>query len=361
MHVRLPGDSTSTVEFYTFRGPVSQGAQRLETGETTTVADPVARLTRECSALRIRLATAERRERHSRYGPYSTPTPISARSPISLDRAIEDAFARRDVVRTQIQIEVMKLAERYRTLEQTLREMQEALRQRDQEIEALRQERDRLIAERDQAHMERGHERVNSSSALTDNSENNLIHIQNGVEKPKGRHRSRSRSRAQMRKLEAIQPMPPTPRMSLDAEHIARARSMDVFLTKTDSWSGVQVIQAVEDLNSEINQFAASATESCVFARRLKTHSPQLGEDPGPGQQENAPWLGASFARVLAARDHNQDPILVQLALQASIATCCARSLTLFCVGFPSKLDALLSRVFMYMQSSGMCAVSLPG
>ncbi|KAJ3537020.1 hypothetical protein NM688_g6750 [Phlebia brevispora] len=63
-----------------------------------------------------------------------------------------------------------------------------------------------------------------------------------------------------------------------------------------------------------------------------------------------APWLGPSFAKILASRDHTQDSVLVQLALQASIATCCARSLSLFCVGFPAKLDGMLTRVFAHMQ-----------
>ena len=144
----------------------------------------------------------------------------------------------------------------------------------------------------------------------------------------------------------------------MDAEQIARTRSMDVFMTKTDNWSGAQVIQAVEDLNAEINQFAASATETCAFAKRGKARSPPPSSDTGPVQdEESAPWLGAAFVQALSARDHTQDPILVQLALQASVAICCARSLSLFCVGFPSKLDALLSRVLTHMQASGMCGL----
>ena len=75
----------------------------------------------------------------------------------------------------------------------------------------------------------------------------------------------------------------------------------------------------------------------------------------GPTQDmlDSVPWLGPAFARILAVRDHAQDPMLVQLALQASVATCCARSLSLFCVGFPSKLDGLLSRVFSHVQVAG--------
>ncbi|CCM01405.1 uncharacterized protein FIBRA_03456 [Fibroporia radiculosa] len=375
MHVRIPSDSN--IEFYTFRGPLP----RIDTGNTTPVSDPIARLTRECSALRLKLATAERRERCSGFGPFTSP-PLSARSPPSrhLDLAIESAYARRDAARSQLQIEIMKLAERYKVLEKTLREMQEALRTKDKEVEALMQERDRLIAERDQACAERDQEREKAQSAVTvapreAKQETDGTRIQNGHHRG---HRSRtpSRSRASARRIEGPPPPPPppppplprNPQLYVDAEQIAHARSMDVFLTKTDSWSGAQVIQAVEDLNAEINQFAASATESCTFAKRLRVRTPMmqsqslgLGGDIGPGamlDEENAPWLGAPFARVLAARDHTQDPILVQLALQASLTTCCARSLALFCVGFPSKLDALLSRVLTHMQSSEPQATS---
>ncbi|EED77107.1 predicted protein, partial [Postia placenta Mad-698-R] len=264
-----------------------------------------------------------------------------------------------DTARTQLQTEVMKLAERYKALEKTLREMQETLRTQDKEIEALRQERDRLIAERDQARSERDQERA-KGQIVTDESrsDNGVVQMSNTGER-KNRHRSRSRSRPQVHRMEPIPPVPATPRVSADAEQFARARSMDIFLTKTDSWSGAQVIQAVEDLNTEINQFAASATEACVFAKRMKSRNTPPNEDPSAMQEEeNAPWLGEAFARVLGTRDHAQDPILVQLALQASIATCCARSLSLFCVGFPSKLDALLSRVLTYMQSAEPQATS---
>ncbi|KAI0951259.1 hypothetical protein AcW1_008350 [Taiwanofungus camphoratus] len=243
----------------------------------------------------------------------------------------------------------MKLAERYKALEKTLREMQETLRTKDKEIEALRKERDRLVAERDQEMARRRSQSVEARPEKEVQS--------NGTER-RQRGRQSSRSKARARKAEDLPPLPLSPRMSFSAEHAVRACSMDVWLTKTDNWSGAQVIQAVEDLNAEINQFAASATESCVFAKRTRQPSPTKTSDTGLQDEESAPWLGAAFVRVLAARDHTQDPILVQLALQASITTCCARSLSLFCVGFPSKLDALLSRVLAHIQSSEPQATS---
>ena len=151
----------------------------------------------------------------------------------------------------------------------------------------------------------------------------------------------------------------------LESESLVHTQSLDVFLTKTDSWSGAQVIQAVEDLNAEITHFAASATESCVFLPRASTAPRRRSRSgqPPPGPQatmpledaiELAPWLGPSLVRILTTHEHSTDPLLVQLALQASVATCCARSLSLFCVGFPAKLDGLLGRVYGQMATSGM-------
>ncbi len=351
---RQTSTKDSTVEFYTLRGPLlipqTRPRLRVNPDELSPVADPIARLTRECSALRLKLATAERRERNLQHG-YRT-APSSARTPPFISNPLppppENVLAHRDLngSRTHLRDEMMKLAERHRTLEKTLREMQDALRVKDREIELLRAERDRLLAERDEA-------RVKSRSVSRERSQVGIADDGSSTVSGGGRnqrHRDRSRSRRMARRQEELPPLPLPPPISLDAEQFARLRSLDVFLTKTDSWSGAQIIQAVDDLNAEINQFAAAATESCSFAKRVKTKDPLALT---PLQENCTPWLGPAFSRILAFRDHTQDPILVQLALQASIVTCCARSLSLFCVGFPSKLDALLSRILAHMQTTG--------
>ena len=96
-------------------------------------------------------------------------------------------------------------------------------------------------------------------------------------------------------------------------------------MTKTDGWSGAQVIQAVEDLNAEITHFAASATETCVFDRRPSLSSRSRGRSSSESMavssrnvneaMELAPWLGPGMTKILATHDHTQDPLLVQLAL----------------------------------------------
>ncbi|KIY67290.1 hypothetical protein CYLTODRAFT_411251 [Cylindrobasidium torrendii FP15055 ss-10] len=134
-------------------------------------------------------------------------------------------------------------------------------------------------------------------------------------------------------------------------EERASTKSIEVFMTRTDSWSGAQLLQAVQDLNSEIVQFAAAATELSTFD---KPPSASTSKSMNQAVQETASRLGPNLARILSTRDHSQDPMLVQLALQGCISTCVARALTPFCMGFPSKPDGILSQIYahMYMAES---------
>lgn len=299
----------------------------------------------------------------------------------------------------------MKPAERCKQLEVNLRELQDMLQARDKEIAELRGQRDRLIAER-RADRERERERERERDRERERERERDKEREREWEREKERarerdkdwerelekerakrERDRDRSSSSFRRSRSQAPssivssstvLPHyTPSLvssfsalSIDTETTAHARSLDVFLTKTDGWSGAQVIQAVEDLNAEITHFAASATETCVFnrraaqplsARRRSRTERESGLIPAMSVDEavnTAPWLGAGLAKVLSTHDHASDPLLVQLALQASVATCCARSLSLFCVGFPSKLDTLLSRIYAQMQGAGKYRLS---
>ncbi|KAH9945445.1 uncharacterized protein BXZ73DRAFT_38418 [Epithele typhae] len=354
--IRLQSRSDTTVEFYSLRDDYianpTRPRIRIDPAELGPPADPIVKLTRECSALRLKLATAERRGRNSasRQGLQPpAPPPPSARTPPSttstLAHTLDTVLAQREAARTHVHAEMLKLAERYKALERTLRDMQDTLRMKDREIDALRAERDHLVAEREEARLKSRSTSRDRSSYVTTTDDRDRHH----------RTRDRSRSKRRSRRSDDLPPIPLVSSMTVEAEHFARARSMDVFLTKTDNWSGAQIIQAVDDLNAEINQFAAAVTDSCSFVRRSAGKAPLAMSSE---QENTTPWLGPAFSRILALRDHTQDPVLVQLALQASIVTCCARSLTLFCIGFPSKLDALLSRVLTHMQSSEPQATS---
>ena len=139
-------------------------------------------------------------------------------------------------------------------------------------------------------------------------------------------------------------------------EYIAHLQSFDIFMTKTDSWSGAQVIQAVKDLNSEILQFSASLAElHYAIDANNRGNRPAMNPNAlSQVKQNTATRLGVPFMHLLSTRDHSQDSsMLVQFALQATLCSIIDRTLASFCVGFPAKYDALLSQLYLRMCSSG--------
>ncbi|KAF9068264.1 hypothetical protein BDP27DRAFT_1327616 [Rhodocollybia butyracea] len=208
---------------------------------------------------------------------------------LSLNMKRDTDETRRELTRTHA--EMMKLQERCKLLEKTLFETREMLKARDQEIEKLRGSQPDADDEPDRRLDE------NPGSILDENR--------------------------------------------------ALSKTTEVFMTRTDSWSGAQVVQAIHDLNSEILQFSAAATDLCSFAKTAT--SPKLVSQ---ATQDTASRLGPSVVRILSGRDHSQDPILVQLALQGCISTCIARALSVFCMGFPTKADAVLTQIYSHMYAA---------
>lgn len=200
-------------------------------------------------------------------------------------------------------------------------------------MEELRRDRDRLLEEK-RAHVAatRAQQR-NEESQARRSEESNTSSSSSG---------SKSSAQSRMSVVSTTSAPPPT----FQEEYIAHLQSFDVFMTKSDNWSGAQVIQAVRDLNSEIIQFAASATELCTFDKESTTSITQA-------TQNTSSRLGSNLANLLATRDHSQDPILIQFALQAALCGCIHRSLNSFCVGFPAKYDALLGQLYLRMCSKG--------
>ncbi|CCL98779.1 uncharacterized protein FIBRA_00784 [Fibroporia radiculosa] len=120
--------------------------------------------------------------------------------------------------------------------------------------------------------------------------------------------------------------------------------SLKSFLSKTDEWSGAQLIQAIRDLNSEIVQLAASVAEEFASAldRRL-----DLSRQSDRDLVNTA--LGPVMMNLLVTRDHAGDPTLVQFAIQAWEVCCVGRVLDSFCFGLPSDIDQFLTNVFEHM------------
>jgi len=124
-------------------------------------------------------------------------------------------------------------------------------------------------------------------------------------------------------------------------------RSLKSFLTKTDGYSGQQIIQAVHDLNTEILQLAAAVSDEFPLSRRSpdswkESHSEFIREAISDG-----------MLALLRDGDHEGDPTIVQLAIQAWEVWCCRQVLDSFCAGASPEVDRFLNDVFREMQSSG--------
>lgn len=353
----------TTVEFFTLRSPSfsfrtfaggdedsvdSDLAIPITPRDLSPVPDPVGVLQKECANLRRKLSAAKRAHCPSACSCRSFGTSAVATTLYTMRRD-------NDATKTELarcQAESAKWEEKCRSLERTLKETKDLLRARDLEIEVLKQDREKRAADR--------HSRERPPSGLDrrrsqdiahnrSNSSHSLLSLRVRASSDWTEHRvadtasQRSRSR---------------PRASSDAiadnmstvseEERAHARSMETFLTKTDVWSGAQVIQAVQDLNSEILQFAASAVELCTFTKQRPTQ-PKINQTVN----EVTTRLGHGLTRMLSTRDHSQDPMLVQLALQGCISFCISRALSSFCIGYQSKSNITLSQIYTHMFQSG--------
>jgi hypothetical protein len=130
-------------------------------------------------------------------------------------------------------------------------------------------------------------------------------------------------------------------------------RSLKSFLSKTDEYSGQQIIQAVHDLNTEILQLAAAVSDEFPLSRC----------SPGLWKESHCEFIreaiGDGMLTLLRDGDHEDDPTIVQLAIQAWEVWCCRQVLDSFCAGAPPEVDRFLNDVFREMQSSGKPFLSI--
>ncbi|KAF8486129.1 hypothetical protein DFH94DRAFT_170169 [Russula ochroleuca] len=123
-------------------------------------------------------------------------------------------------------------------------------------------------------------------------------------------------------------------------------RSHKSILTKTDGYSGQQMVQAVHDLNTEIFQLAAAVSDEFPLTRR----SHGLWKDSHCEFIREA--IGDGMLALLRDGDHEDDPTIVQLAVRAWEIWCCSQVFDAFCPGAPPEVDRFLHDVFREMQSS---------
>lgn len=352
----------TTVEFFALRSPTfpfrsttssddSDSSDHdhipLTPRDLSPVPDPIHRLQKECADLRVKLHAAERTH---------CPRACSCRS-IGASAAACTLYTMRrehDATKSELhrsQVELARLEERCRSLERSFKDTRELLRAREVEVETLRKDRDRLITDR------HTRERAPSVTLARRHSQDIVRRRSNSSQSLLSHQIRLSADWSDHHDVEATSQASGSHRRitdtladnvsTLSEEERAQAKSMETFLTKVDLWSGAQVIQAVQDLNSEILQFAASAVELCTFAKQRPTH-PKLQT-----QNDVSSRLGPSLTRTLVTRDHSQDPMLVQIALQGCISYCISRALSSFCIGYQSKANITLTQLYTHMFQSG--------
>ncbi|KAK1225006.1 hypothetical protein PQX77_012075 [Marasmius sp. AFHP31] len=299
--------ATATVEFFgtlrsptssthsTVGSPLTEDDKSLSGSITSAGSSP----TRELSSLRHRPTVADRLQDICSC---STPSSGTSKFP-SMRREFDET--KRELARTKL--EVAKLQDRCKLLEKTLSETKELVKIREEELEKVRSGRGDGRGSRNGSAGGAGDilERRYSDDDETDHS-------------------------------------------AYSEESRARLKTTEVFMTRTDSWSGAQVLQAIHDLNSEILQFSAAATELCSFGKNDAAPTKVVAQ----ATQDTIARLGPNLVNTLSGRDHSQDPILVQLALQGCISTCVARALSVFCMGYPTKADNVLTQIYSHIYAA---------
>ncbi|PFH47842.1 hypothetical protein AMATHDRAFT_77004 [Amanita thiersii Skay4041] len=298
---------------------------------------------------------AQLRERLDAARP-SNPTHASGQTPTYMRRELD--YTKTELARTKSDVAILE--ERCKVLEKTLKDTRDMLRTREVEVEKVKKERDR-------------------ERALSQRRRSDSVPLYQSPQKPEAAQPIRSsfelRTNGSSNHLDGrptttkslvgagpltppslpsaapgattTGPRSPTLPVSLSDEERARNRSHEAYMTRTDSWSGAQVLQTLHDINAEILQFAASATEVCSFDQsdsRMLSSSRSV-----QSMHDTSSRLGPNLARILSGRDHSQDPLLVQLALQGCVTMCIARSLSAFCLGFPAESDNILSQIYARM------------
>lgn len=100
----------------------------------------------------------------------------------------------------------------------------------------------------------------------------------------------------------------------------AELKGAQAFLTKADHLSGADVIGLVEGLNSEIMQIAAFMAESFVSEEKMKRvidTSEEESDELRDARGQATEVLGTNMVELLRTFQHQDDPILLQIAFQA--------------------------------------------
>ncbi|KAI8977712.1 hypothetical protein BD414DRAFT_379910, partial [Trametes punicea] len=99
----------------------------------------------------------------------------------------------------------------------------------------------------------------------------------------------------------------------------AELKEAQTYLSKVDDISDSEVLHLLEHLNSQIFQTAAKIANDLQSSYGTQTNGVVRKE--AVGRLEKSTMIGPDLPRFLYICEHQRDPILVQIALQALLAT----------------------------------------
>ncbi|KAI5991785.1 hypothetical protein EDC04DRAFT_2587261 [Pisolithus marmoratus] len=107
--------------------------------------------------------------------------------------------------------------------------------------------------------------------------------------------------------------------MALLDDRTSELKGAQSFLTTADAFSGTEVLNTLQRLNSEILQHTAFIAESMIESY-MPDKVPVQTEEQMAGANRVTGVIGRAIVHFLGAKKHKDDPILVQIAFQAYFA-----------------------------------------
>jgi hypothetical protein len=223
--------------------------------------------------------------------------------------------------------------------EENLRRQQEGMAETLQELERVKLDRDVLkskVEELEEA-SERQEEAIRIAHRMKTSMKATISHIRRKANDECARLQSQNGNMYQQLqglKDEYLQSMNRQAEMSRLLEtRTLELKGAQTFLTTVDSHSGNDVIGMVERLNTEIFQTAAFMADS--FGDDYISDSQDASEDVMELLEWAKSMFGDKMVQLLRSSDHNEDPILIQNALQASMVNWSCQVISSWCFWVP--------------------------
>ncbi|KAF9047802.1 hypothetical protein BJ165DRAFT_1122543 [Panaeolus papilionaceus] len=149
-----------------------------------------------------------------------------------------------------------------------------------------------------------------------------------------------------------------------DTAELLRRRTTELkgaqtFLTKADQTSGADVIRLVEELNAEVMQTAATMAEGLqIEEKKLQPGGKELeSNEMREADARTEEYIGPRLTELLKTSEHYEDPILIQIALQAGMTAYVHWAISSWC--FESQDDEhMLSEIYARVRETEEQAVS---